>query len=184
MSTETSTTTSTHLGQPQPHTETRLGCNEYCDNWTRSDAAEYWPADYLYSRKGKHYQHLSEIDAGLKNGYTWWNQPYFTYLENRDLIEILAGNLRLTIRQRRQAVRYFLAQDLQRWGLRKELVAWATCAYIVHSDEVDPRRCHPLTKEEDSDDLFLEAAYSLDLRPKPRHQTYCKIESDYRLNWG
>ena len=178
MSTETTTSTSTHLAQPPTNNRTIIAHDEYTENWTRAHANQYWPADYLYSRKGRFYQHLDDISAGRKNGYTWWNQPYFTFLENRDLIDILAGNLDLTQRQKRRAIRYFLDQDLQRWGIRKELVAWATCAYIVHSDENDPRRCHPLTKPDRNDGLFLEAAYSLDLSKKNRLKTYCKVQHD------
>lgn len=178
MSTEIATPTSTSLAQPDTTRETKIGWREYEKGiWTKSHANEYWPADYLYSRKGKFYQHLDEIDQGLKNGYTWWNQPYFTHLANRDLITIFADNLELTPSQKRLAVAFFLDQDLQKWGIRKELVLWATCAYIVHQDEADDRRCHPRTKEEDKDKQFLEAAHSLDLRFKDREGTYGKVQN-------
>lgn len=186
MITESTNQTSTSLAQPDTSRETRIGYSksDSSGNWTSRHANRYWPADYLYLRKGEYYKHLDEIDGGYKNGTLWWNQPYFTFLANRDLIDILAGNLNLTKDQKRHAIDYFLDQDLQLWGIRKELVAWSICAYIVHSDKVDSRRCHPLTNEDDYDDLFLEAAYSLDLLHKDRVKTYNKIQNDLRLNWN
>lgn len=178
MSTEIASSTSTHLAQPPTNNRTIIAWHEYDENWTPAHAGHYWPADYLYSRKEDYYRHLDDINAGRKNGPTWWNQPCFTYSENKDLIEILAGHLELTICQKERAVQYFLHQDLQMWGLRKELVAWATCAYIVHSDEQDVRQCHPLTKLDRSDGLFLKAAYHLDLSKKDRLKTYGKVQHD------
>lgn len=176
MSAEIATTTS--LAQPDTSRETSIGPSTFdTPYWTPRHADQFWPADYLYRRKGKFYQHLDEIDKGLKNGYTWWNQPYFTHLANRDLITIFADNLELTRSQKRLAVAFFLDQDLGKWGIRKELVLWATCAYIVHQDESDCRQCHPRTKEEDKDQRILEAAYSLDLQFKDREKTYGKVQN-------
>ena len=184
MSTETAVSTSTSLAQPDTSRETYIGWATTEDRqWNENNANEYWPSDSLYARKGKYYQHLDQIDAGQKNGYTWWNQKYFTHLANRDLIAILSDNLNLLPHQKQLASDYFLSQDLRKWGIRKELVAWATCAYIVHSDEIDERKCHPRTKLEDAEGIFFEAAYSLDLFMKDRERTYHKVQHDFRLNW-
>jgi hypothetical protein len=183
MSTTTAQRTNRSIAQPDTSRETRIGWKGGSEQWTEKDENSYWEADYLYLRKGKHYQHLDQIDGGFKNGPRWWNQTYFTNLSNWDLITILSDNLDLSTEERQLAVGYFIRQDLQKWGIRKELVAWSVCSYIVHSNEQNCRQCHPLTPDEESDELFQQAAESLDLPFNARVKTWAKVENDYRLNW-
>jgi hypothetical protein len=183
MSTETATSTSTSLAQPDTSRETYIGWAKPEDRqWTKVHKNQSRPSGELYTQKGIYYQHLDQIDGGLKNGYTWWNQPYFTYLANRDLIQSISGNLDLLARQRQIASDYFLSQDLGKWGIRVESVAWATCAYVVHSDEADVRKCHPQVKLEDMETEFLKVAYSLDMSKNERQKVYHKVQHDFQQN--
>jgi len=171
------------ISQPDTSRETYIGWKVEGDGnkWTSEDANSYWGADHLYLRKGRDYKHKDQTDGGFKNGPTWWNQSYFTHLCNRDMIDILSRNLELNQHQRSQAISYFMGLDLQKWGIQKELVAWSTCSYFVHQDDSNQRRCHPESK--DIDELFLQAAHSLNLPFKDRVKTWGKVERDYRVNW-
>lgn len=180
MQSTTESPTATSIATPDTNRRTKIGYDDYTNNWRESDAKEYWAADYLYLKKETHYQHIDRINAGLKNGPTWYNQAYLTAWTNRDLIDILAGNLSLTKAQKDKAISYFLNQDLGNWGIRKELVAWSVCAYTVHSDESDKRRTHPQATGDQRAEKFWEVAYSLDLAMKDRIKTYHKVESDMR----
>lgn len=138
--------TATGIATPNTENATKIAYEDYNDNWSKKKANEFWRADHLYQRKGTYYKHLDEINEGLKNGPNWYNQAYINKWTNRDLIKHLCGNLELLPREESRATKYFLGQDLRKWGVRKELVAWAVCAYIVHSDERDIRRSYPKAK--------------------------------------
>lgn len=125
---------------------------------------------------------MSKLDEGIKKGRSWFDGSLITHFHNKDLIQLLTDVLELRPMQATRAKDYFLAQDLRRWGIRKELVAWATCAYIVHSDGRDGRRCHPEV-DKDADELFLDLAFDLDLTHRDRRKTYGKVQSDFQRNW-
>jgi hypothetical protein len=184
MTTSTTSATATGIATPDTSRETYIGWdlnngrnNSTC-GWNKKYASRFRRTDSLYLKYEKHYQHLDQIDAGLKNGPAWWNQAYFNEWSNKDLIEILSSNLELLPHQQKQAKRYFLSQDLRKWGIRKELVAWAICAYILHSDETDNRRCHPQAETGEKVEVFWEVAYTLDFSMSERISTYCKVQSD------
>lgn len=182
MAETTNSPTATGIATPDTTRETYIGWNLGRDSptsgWNKATASEFRLADSLYMKYEKHYHHLDQIDAGLKNGPVWWNQAYLNEWSNKDLITIMAENLELLTRQQNRSKRYFLSQDLGRWGIRKELVAWAVCAYVVHSDKRDKRRCHPQAETDEIAEQFWEVAYSLDLTMSERLSTYGKVASD------
>lgn len=177
--------TATGIATPDTRNETKIGYEDYTTKWTKKDANGFWPADYLYQRKGKHYKHLDQINQGLKNGPSWYNQAYINVCTNRDLIKHISDSLELLPREEGRAIRYFLGQDLRKWGIRKELVAWAVCAYIVHSDEQDIRRSHPKAKsrteapeDDDRATQFWDFAYQFEFTMNERVSTYHKVMTD------
>lgn len=190
MTTTTERPTATGIATPDTSRKTFIGWdlgdprNESTRGWNKREASRFRLDDSLYLKKEVYYQHLDNVDAGLKNGPKWWNQAYFTAWSNQDLIETLAGNLELLPRQQGRAVKYFMNQDLRKWGLRKELVAWAICAYVVHSDEDDQRRAHPKTENGEKADQFWDAAYHLDLSMRERVSTYHKVQADMETRRG
>lgn len=152
-------------------------------HWKVIPANERWQDDHLPLNKRAYWRHLSKIDQGIKKGRSWFDGSLISHFHNRDLIRLFTDVLELKPIQATRAEDYFLAQDLRRWGIRKELVAWAICAYVVHSDDHDERKCHPeVTKG--NDELFLELAFDLDLTHRERRKTYGKVQSDFQRNWG
>ena len=190
MSTVSDTPTATSIATPNTERETYIGWdlsdprNQPTDGWNWKRAGKFWKADFLYLKLTNYYQHLDQIDAGLKNGPTWWNQAYFTQWSNRDLITNLSSQLELLPRQQERAIRYFLGEDLRTWGIQKELVAWAICAYLVHSDERDKRKAHPLSTSENRIEQFWDVAYSLDFTRAERVSTYHKVQSKMESERG
>ena len=184
MTATTDSPTATGIATPKTDRETYIGWNlddgrnQTTTGWNKNEASKFRLADSLYLKYEKHYQHLDQTDAGLKNGPTWWNQAYLNAWSNRDLIEIMSDNLELLPRQAKRAERYFLFQNLSKWGIRKELVAWAVCAYILHSDERDYRRSHPQTTTGEIAYQFWDVADALNFSPSERMSTYGKVETD------
>jgi hypothetical protein len=169
------TATATGLATPDTNNATEI---DYDGKWSSDSGHEHWPADFRYSDKVSYYEHLNDLNCGRKNGGTWWNQKYFTSLSNVRLIETLSSQFELLPRQAIRAKSFFLSQNLQYWGIKKTLVAWATCAYVIHSDEADVRRCHPLAVIEDNEeDRFWELTYDLDFSKRNRIKTYHKVQS-------
>lgn len=176
--------TATGIATPDTANATTIGWDKYTANWTEADANDYWPGDYWKSRKGDYWHHQDAQNRGLKNGPTWYNQAYINAWSNRDIIKMFAVNLELLPRQQDRATRYFLGQKLGNWGIRKELVAWAVCAYIVHSDKKDQRRAHPQTKNGEKADQFWDMAYHLDLTMRERVKTYHKVQTSMEAKGG
>lgn len=144
--------------------------------WQELDVGDLWPADFWRRDKRDYYQHLDDMNKGIKNGPSWRNGPYDTYLSNRDLIGIVADELGLTVRQRGAVESYFLSLKL---GLSKELVAASACLYIVHSDDRDERQCHPDTAEATRDEIFYDAIEKYGLWYKDMKKTYFKVQHDF-----
>ncbi|WP_226040199.1 hypothetical protein [Natrinema sp. DC36] len=175
MSTETESSTATGIVQSDTSRETYIGWA----NWNRREANQYWPADYVYERKGRYYEHLDEIDAGKKNGF-WYNEKYLRHITSRDIINNLGSNLGLTNEQCDKAESFFLSQNLSKWGVQKEYVAWAICAYLLHSSEMNGRKCHPQTSDDNYDEQVLEAAISLGMTQRECTSLYGKVEHKFR----
>ena len=125
------------LNAPETDNATWFDYNEKTDG--------YWdsPSDWHKTTKYLYYQHLAEINRGRKRGGNYWNDPYHTYQANRDLIDAVGSQLNLLPRQQRVASAWFAHFDLDKWGMRADLIACCLCAHIVHEDDSDERRTHP-----------------------------------------
>lgn len=183
MTTKIDKPTATGIATPDTNNATKI---DYKDKtWARSYANQYWRADHLYPLKRDHYKHLDQINQGLKNGPSWYNQAYINACTNRDLTKYISDYLEMLPRQIQKATNYVLGQDLRKWGIQKELVIWAVCAYVVHSDTRDQRRAHPKAKSRTTDPeddkritQFWDFAYKYDFTMKERISTYHKVSED------
>lgn len=122
----------------------------------------------------EYYKHLAEINRGRKRGAGIWNDPYHTYQSNRDLIRIISSQLDLSSVQRDEAEDWFLSFDLERWGVRKELVAYCLCAWIVHNDGSE-RKAHPDSPDDEKPDQFVNLPEQFGLRKEDLQKVYGKI---------
>lgn len=173
----TTVTTHSNDGDPVRRTEVKTHIH-----WQAIPEGVRWRADHIPLAKRDYWRHMSKLDQGIKKGRSWFDGSLITNFHNSDLIRLFTDVLELRPVQAKRVEDYFLAQDLRRWGIRKELVAWATCAYVVHSDDRDERRCHPeVTK--DADESFLDLAFDLDLTHRDCRKTYGKVQSDFQRNW-
>jgi hypothetical protein len=165
---------STTISTPDANNATYFLAEEYTGR-------RYWMSnsDFLHNNKQHHFKHLKEINEGRKNGKCWYNDKYHTREDNKYLIETFSSQLGLTRPQSRRAESYFDAFDLQMWGVRKVIVAYALCAYVVKSDERNKvRRTHPNVSESDMDTLFVQMADSLDISHREFVTTYGKVRSE------
>jgi hypothetical protein len=99
--------------------------------------------------KRKKFERLSEYNSGLRNG-KWVNQGYNTHLLNEHLIWSLISQLDLNPRYHQEAASLFLSLDLSKFGVDAGIVAYCTCAVVVHRAEQNERDCHPSVKDIDS----------------------------------
>lgn len=111
----------------------------------------------------EHYQRLDEYNAGIRNGDRT-NGGYWTYRDNRDVMQALSSQLELNDHQYAVAVRWFHALDLGDTGIRKEHIAFVICSIIVHQDEQSIRKCHYNCN--DIDETFVRMRERLGLRNK------------------
>jgi len=147
-----STTTDSHaysdLAKCDTNNATRIGWNDW-------EGDGNWPADYRPENKRSYYQHLDRYNSGRQNGHKWQNSSYETYELNRNLIQCMSDKLRLDSWEVKRAIQLFDALQRSCMGLPSEVVAFSTCAYVIHRYD-ENRDYHPQTKEEDRD-YFLEA---------------------------
>jgi hypothetical protein len=163
----------TTISTPDANNATHFLAEEYTGR-------RYWisNSDFFHNDKREYFKHLKEINEGRKNGENWYNDKYLTAQDNAHLIEIFSSQLSLTESQSERAESYFGAFDLQQWGIKKVIVAYALCAYIVKSDERNEvRRTHPNVPESDRDALFTQMADSLDITHREFVTTYGKVRS-------
>ncbi|SEO66876.1 hypothetical protein SAMN05216388_101697 [Halorientalis persicus] len=100
-------------------------------------------------KKRKKFKRLSEYNSGLRNG-KWTNQDYNTYLLNEHLIWSLITQLDLNPRYQQKAAGLFHSFNLQKFGVSANIVAYCTCAVVVHQAD-NERNCHPWSKNRDSE---------------------------------
>ena len=158
-------------------TDIDTGFRTYFDSREKIKPYEERPANFWRSNKREYFQHLDDVNKGVKNGPTWRNGRYDTYRTNWNHINIIAEQLGLTQQEREVAEEYFLHICLENWGLLKELIAVSVCLYVVHSDEQDKRKCHPNTSVENKDKIFYEALNKFGLRKKDVEKTYFKVQN-------
>lgn len=163
---------STNISTPDANNATYFFADEY-------SGSDRWLADFYPLDKERYLGHLKEINEGRKNGNSWYNDGYLTNEDNWHLIEAFASNLDLTRKQTERADQYFSNFNLGTWGVRKQLVAYALCAYVVKSDERNEvRRTHPNVPDGDRDTLFVEMADSLDITHREFVKTYGKVQHE------
>lgn len=133
-----------------------------------------WSTGYYPANKYEYYRHLNAINSGLKNGHQWQNSSYRTYELNRSLIQCLSDQLRLADWEINKAVQTFDALQRSNMGLSSELVAFTTCANLVHRLD-DNREYHPRTKPEDRDPFFEQCREDLGITHEEFQSVYGKI---------
>jgi len=164
---------STNISTPNANNATYFLPEEY-------SGRDYWMSnsDFFHNNKEQYFRHLKETNEGRKNGEVWHNSRYLTSEDNKHLINTFTSQLELTEQQSERADSYFHVFNLQRWGVRKQLVAYALCAYVVKSDDRNGvRRTHPNVPESDRDTLFVQMADSLDITHRQFVKTYGKVQS-------
>lgn len=144
--------------------------------WDEISESEYWLADTIPRSKRKYWEYQNQVNSGLRNG-TWWNDPYETYRTNRDLILNLTSHVHMRSQQRTRALDLITRFDLQKLGLRAELVAFCICAYVVHETEKDPRCGYPTKGQmENVTDELRSMQDSLGITDRQFQSTYGKVQ--------
>jgi len=112
----------------------------------------------LRTSSQKFYKDLDLYNSGLWTLMTR-NDLFEKFRQKRDLINMLSAELELNLEQRSRVRSQYLYLDLSKQGVPMELVAFALCAYAVHSDSKRydhyDRKCHPQTPTESTDPLFV-----------------------------
>jgi len=154
-----------HLDEPDTNNATTI-------EWWTLPEDEYWQSDFLYSNKKRYFEHLDRYNSGYKNG-TWHNDKYETYLANDDLVDSLGDSLNLTQEERMTARSLIHRIDLQREGIRVERMAYALCAFAVHSSTTDRRKCHP---QNDLPEEFQQVKDELGIADEEFESDYGKVQ--------
>lgn len=127
--------------------------------WWVTPAKDERLSGSLRTSKQKFHKDLDLYNSGLWTLMTR-NDSFETYRQKRDLINMLSSQLELNTEQRSRVRAQYLSLDLSEQGVAMELVAFALCAYAVHSDskrfDQYERKCHPQTPTESTDPLFVE----------------------------
>ena len=127
--------------------------------WWKIPAEQERLEGSLRTSSRKFYKDLDHYNSGLWTLMTR-NDPFETFRQKRDLINMLSAELELNLEQRSRVRSQYLYLDLSKQGVSMELVAFALCAYAVHSDSKRydhyDRKCHPQTPTESTDPLFTE----------------------------
>jgi len=137
---------------------------------------DYWRVDFRYSQKKAYYKYLNQINDGKTNGKRH-NDEYETRLGNEHLIECLDSSLHLNQKSISEAKNLIHYIDLQREGLRIEKVAYAVCAFVVHSSDVDTRKTHPQTELPEE---FERMKRELNISDNEFEKTYGKVQYQYQ----
>lgn len=164
------------LNAPDTNNATWFDYNENTDGCWDS------PSDWYKTNRYHYYQHLAEINRGRKRGGNYWNDPYHTYQANRDLINTVARQLDLLPRQRQKAKAWFTSFDLDKWGMRADLIATCLCIRVVHEDDTDERRTHPSVPVDNRPIEFTGIPQRFQLPEKDVISMYGKIDTYLRHN--
>ena len=151
--------------------------------WWKTPADEERLEGSLRTSMQKFYKDLDLYNSGLWTLMTR-NDSFETHRQKRDLINMLSSQLELNPEQRSRVRAQYLSLDLSKQGVVMELVAFALCAYAVHSDSKQfnhyERKCHPQTPTESTDPLFADLLdYFIDagrFSKKEFEQQYGKVQ--------
>lgn len=167
---------STIISNPEPNHTTYIGVSDH----SFSNPYHKSNSNFLYTNKEEHYQHLKQTDKGKRNGW-WTNDELLNREANLGLIKTIAAQLDLSEPQREVAMGHFMEFDLRKFGMSRDIVAFALCAYVVESDDRNRvRRTHPACDESDRDRLFVSMADDLGLKDSTFASMYGKIASRLR----
>jgi len=155
-----------YVGETQPEPESDI------TDVDTQNATIIRHGDIIDLDKRKKFKLLSEYNTGLRNR-KWTNQGYTTDLLNRHLIWALIGQLGLNPRYQQEAVGLFLNLNLGKFGVNAGIVAYCTCAVVVHGSKENERKCHPSVK--DMDPEFERIAECEGYREKDLISIYNKI---------
>lgn len=163
---------STVISTPTPNTMTKIGVSGY-----RFNTPQFKSQSHSRGKsKREHYQHLNKVDQGRRNGTKWVNSRLLTYEDNINLIRTFVAQLELSIPQKEVAVGEFINLDLQMFGVAKEYVALAVCAYVVKKDDRNQvRKTHPACDKSDQDSLFVDMAEAIGLTDADYQSMYGKV---------
>lgn len=151
---------------------TRIGWNDW-------EGDGNWPADILPENKKAYYQHLDRLNNGRQNGHKRQNKYYETYELNRNLIQCMSDKLRLDSWEIKKAIQWFDGLQRSNMGISSKVVAFSTCAYLVH--QLDDRRTyHPQTKPEDRDPFFEECREAFNISHDWFQSVYGKVAHKIR----
>lgn len=153
---------------------TRIGHNKWSGDGR-------WPADFCPPNKKEYYQHLDRINSGQQNGHNWQNKAYNTYTMNRDLIQCMTDKLRLDQWEVKKAIQWFDGLQRSNMGIKSRVVAFTTCAYLVHRLD-DSRVYHPQTKLENRDYFFEKCREDFDISHEWFERVYGKVSHKIRNN--
>ncbi|WP_224268649.1 hypothetical protein [Haloprofundus salinisoli] len=146
------------LTKPDPHWATLFRAKDV--------RGQRWSSDFLKLDKESYFKMLGEIHRGEKNGPKWEHSELKTYRLRVYLVENIGERLNLTSLQIDRAKARATNVDAEKFGKKLELVAFCSCAYVVHRDENTPyaaeRKYHPNCAE--SDEIFNQVALEFGLR--------------------
>lgn len=147
------------LEQPDTNNATWFNPKEKAedDYWDEDDYCD-GEAAFRFQKKRKWFSYLEELNQGIRNGKRTHN-PYWTFRDNRDMIEQIANQMGLSDTQSKRAKRdywYVHVEEDQEGktrisGIRKDSVGIAVCAYTVKTDENDSRQFHPQDELSEND---------------------------------
>lgn len=138
-----------------------------------------WPADYVPTNKRAYYRQLDRYNSGLQNGPNRQNKSYNTFKMNRALIECMSEPLRLEGWQIKRATHLFDGLQRSNTGRLSRVVAFCTCAYVVHNFD-DRRKCHPQMGVENRDTYFEEVREDYNISRKHFNRAYGQIAGRIR----
>jgi len=157
-----------YVGETQPEPE-----SDITDVDTQNGTAIRYDLDcQAGSDKWHRFKWLSEHNSGLRNG-EWVNQGYNTHLLNEHLIWSLITQLGLNPRYQQEAASLFLSLNPGKFGVDAGIVAYCTCAVVIHRAEENERKCHPSVKNIDPE--FERIAECEGYRQKDQISIYNKI---------
>ncbi len=91
----------------------------------------------------------------------------------------MSDTLRLDEWEIKQAIRWFDGLQRSNMGIKSRVVAFCTCAYLVHEMD-DRRKYHPQTKPEDRDYYFEECREDFGISHEWFQSVYGKVSYKIR----
>lgn len=170
------------LEQPDTNNATWFNPKEKALNtyWKEDD---YWlePSAFRFQKQRDWWTYLEELNQGIRNG-KWTNNPYWTYRDNRDLIDNVSEQIGATAKQGKKAKEaYFHLHNRYISGVRKDATAVAVVAYIIENDGADDRRFHPQVVLKDGEEVADYLATQFSIESSIIQNVYGKVQHYLRI---